>query len=117
MSDKETPLEKAKKLAVQARTLADELFGSALPCRRLEWVTGTPPAEVTKTCIQDEAARPLTDAEQARGWARRPFYGYDQERMCSHCASYWFAERAAQKLERRMKELEQDAAEEARAKS
>lgn len=50
------------------------------------------------SCIQKEENRPLTKAEKAHGATRRGFSAYDHRRMCDSCASYWFAEMAAQTL-------------------
>jgi hypothetical protein len=44
----------------------------------------------TKSCTAEEEDRPLTRAEKAKGWARRPFFAYDTEAMCSHCRAYWY---------------------------
>jgi hypothetical protein len=41
-------------------------------------------------CTMQEEERPLTRAEKAKGWARRPFYAYDHDRMCSACRAYWY---------------------------
>ncbi len=51
------------------------------------------------SCIQLEDKRPLTKEEKAKGWERRPYYGYDPEKMCAVCAAGWYVELAAQRLE------------------
>ena len=89
-----TPLlQMATSLKDAARQLANELFSTeSVPCS--EMGHGKP------SCLTVEEDRPLTRAEKLQGWTRRPFSAYDPDRLCGGCRSYWYAEMAAQTLER-----------------
>lgn len=77
--------------AATARQLANELFrNETIPCSSFD--------ACGKSCLMIEEERPLTSQERAKGWARRPFYAYDDNKLCNGCCSYWHAERAAQVL-------------------
>lgn len=75
-----------KGLQERAHALSVELMGTFAPCAR---------GEGKDSCVTVEEKRPLTAAERERGWARRPFYGYDHLRMCDACAAYWHASMAS----------------------
>ncbi len=47
------------------------------------------------SCIAAEKSRPLTRAERARGWARRPVSAYSPEKLCDGCGAYWHVSEAA----------------------
>lgn len=76
----------------ELRKLANRLYASTEvgPCMN--------PHQVS--CLHAEEQRPLTSAEKALGWARRPFTHYNHHRMCASCAVYWHVEVAAQVAER-----------------
>jgi hypothetical protein len=79
-------------LAKEACDLAGKLFydgeGSELGC------TGGG----SESCLMREEARPLTVQERKKGWARRPFFAYEENNLCGTCCAYWHAQRAAQIL-------------------
>ena len=52
------------------------------------------------SCVHTEGERRLTATEKRLGWARRPFYAYDTERLCAGCRAYWQLSMAAQELHR-----------------
>jgi len=72
----------ASLLARAVGKIAVELCGTAVPCLR---------PKNGELCILLEETRKLTLAERGKGWARRPFYGYDPANMCDACAAYWHA--------------------------
>lgn len=87
-------LTKLDDLVAVAQKLASDLYSNdLLPCIGL--------GEEDGSCLQKEEARSLTRKEVANGWARRPFWAYDQERLCPNCLAYWHADLCAQELHRR----------------
>lgn len=76
-----------------ARALADALL-KAPPCTNRNG---------GETCISRERRRPLTQIERRRGWAARPFYAYDQERLCVSCNAYFHATNTVRALEELVK--------------
>lgn len=87
-----------EQMAKDARELANELF-STEEARCVEQKTSADQSFVS--CIQKENDRKLTGTEiEENGWARRPFYAYDPERMCSGCRAFYYTELAAQELHR-----------------
>lgn len=72
----------ASQLAQAVGKVAATLCGAAVPCLR---------PKNAMACIGHEEIRPLTRTEKEKGWARRPFYGYDPANMCDACAAYWHA--------------------------
>jgi hypothetical protein len=81
-------------LSERARELANELFkvaeGGPYECCQ-------PPGT---SCLMKEEERPLTRQEKYNGWARRPFWAYDTQKLCNACRAYWCVEMAAQDLHR-----------------
>lgn len=82
-----------KELEEAQNAIAVELMGEE-PCTTARLSSAGGDAYARKSCVQREEERPLTRAERARGWARRPFGGYDAASMCSACAAYWHASMA-----------------------
>lgn len=99
---------RARELEADARKLAVALMGDAVPCRRLG---------ESISCVSREEQRPLTRAEKARGWARRPFDAYHDENMCVACSAYWHASVAAIRLDDAARADEHEAAAKSRAAS
>lgn len=77
-------------LASRARQLANDLFGGpdSPACK-----------EKPQTCLQRERARKVP-CDHREGTVVRGFDAYDPDKLCLSCRAYWFAERAAQSLER-----------------
>lgn len=41
------------------------------------------------TCLEREAARPLSTVEQLLGYVHRPWYAYQPDKLCAACAARW----------------------------
>ena len=66
-------------LAAASRELANDLFRTDnLDCNQQTPADG-------RSCLTREEERPLTRAEKAKGWVHRPFFAYDENKLCNGC--------------------------------